>query len=213
MRTLIFVSLTLCASLAFAQRQRDVSQQQDAEDRILEAQTEGTANAVRPGDDDLTCEALQTEMIALAQQLQTGVQGFGLQAQADLARAEEAQQEVEAQVAEPRRGRIFGQAVRGLATGMIPGADRANAAAQQAASIAQAAEAQRQTEQNLERISALEDNIAGSASPTMRGERVLELARERNCAWMQEGGGAPPGFPPGGPPPGALPPGIPPPAR
>ena len=90
--------------------------------------------------------------------------------------------------------------MRGLATGMIPGADRANAAAQQAASIAQAAEAQRQTEQNLERISALEENIAGLAGPAMRGERVLELARARNCAWMQEGGGAPPGFPPGGPP-------------
>jgi hypothetical protein len=212
MRTLVFVSLALCASVAFAQRQRDLSRQQAAEDQILAAQAEATANAVRPGDESLSCEALQTEMISLAQQMQPSVQGVGAQAAADFTRLQEAQQEAEAQTAQQRRGgRIFGQAVRGMATGMIPGADRANAAAQQAQSIAQAAEAQRQTQENLDRISGLSESVAGLAGPAMRGQRVLELAGARNCAWLQEGGDGPPGaFPPGaGPPPGAVPPGIP----
>ncbi len=204
MRTLVLVSLTFATSIAWAQRQRvpDVSPQQDAEQQLLAAQAEATASAVRAGDEDLSCEALQTEMMTIAQSMQSGVQPFAQQATADLAQAQEAQQAAEAQARQTRPR--FGQMVRGLATGVVPGADRASAAAQQAESIAQAEQAQAQTNANLERINALSGNVAAMAGPAMRGERVLELARTRECAWLQEGGPLPGALPPAATAPPAL---------
>jgi hypothetical protein len=192
----------LGASVASAQQPAD-TRLEDAAQRALDAQAAGEANAARPGDENLSCEALQTEMISIAQaiQQQPSLQGFAAQAQTDLAAAQEAQQAAEGETA--RRPR-FGQVMRGFATGVVPGADRAGAAAQQAAAIAQAEEAQRQTNENLERIAGIADGAAAMAGPAMRGERVLELARARDCAWMKEGGLPPPGaFPPGAAPPPA----------
>lgn len=77
--------------------------------------------------------------------------------------------------------------MRGLATGVGPGADRAAAAAQQAAAIAQAAEAQRQTNENLERIAGVAEGAAAVAGPAMRVERVLELARARELRLLLDG--------------------------
>jgi hypothetical protein len=201
MRTLLVLSLLLGASTVAAQPPTD-TRLEGATQRALDAQATAAANAARPGDENLSCEALQTEMVSIAQAIrqQPSLQGFAAQAQTDLAAAQEAQQAAEEQTARARPR--FGQALRGFATGVVPGADRAAAAAQQATAIAQAEEAQRQTNQNLERIAGIADGAAAAAGPTMRGERVLELARARDCAWLKEGGVPPPGaFPPGAVPP------------
>jgi hypothetical protein len=204
MRTLV-LALAFSASIASAQQGRDVSAQQDAEQQLLAAQAEAAANAVRPGDEDLSCEALQTEMMAIAQSMQSSMQGFSQQAAADLAQVQQAQQTAEQQAAQARPR--AGQMIRGMATGVVPGMDRAAAAAQQAESIAQAQQAQAQTNANLERMNALSGNAAAMAGPTARGERVLELAETRNCAWLEEGGPPPGAFPPGAVPPGSPTPG------
>jgi hypothetical protein len=161
--------------------------------RMLEAQAAATADATRPGDEDLSCEALQAEMVSIGETLQQepALQSAAAQAEADLAKIQEAQQAAEAQ-ARASRPR-FGQMVRGMAAGVVPGMDRAGAAAQQAAAMAQAQQAQAQTNENLARIAALSAGAAASAGPAMRGQRVFELAQARNCAWAQEaGGGVPP---------------------
>jgi hypothetical protein len=160
--------------------------------QLLAAQAAAQASASRPGDDALSCEALQAEMVSIAQAMQQdpALQSMAVQAQADLAKMQEAQQgaEAQAQASGPR----FGQMVRGMAAGVIPGADRANAAAQQAAAAAQAQQAQAQASENLQRMSAMSQGAAALAGPAMRGQRVIELAQARSCAWLQEGGGAPP---------------------
>jgi hypothetical protein len=71
----------------------------------------------------------------------------------------------------------------------------------------------------VQRVADMGAQAAAMAGPAMRGERVLELAKARDCAWAKEGGGMPAGavpgaippgaFPPGAVPPGALPPGAP----
>jgi hypothetical protein len=194
------LALALGVSIASAQQPGDTSSQQDAAEQLEAAQAEARANAVRPGDEDLSCEALQTELMAMAQSMQPGVQAFGQQAAADLAEVQTAQQAAEEAAARSRPR--FGQMMRGMATGVVPGMDRASAAAQQAESIARAGEAQAETNANLEQINALAAEATAMAGPVARGERVLELAKTRNCAWLEEGGAGMPGaFPPGAVPP------------
>ena len=201
MRVVLFVSLVLLSAAASAQ---NVDRRLEAAGQSLaEAQTQGEASAARPGDEDLSCEALQAEMVAIAQSPEMqGLGGFAQQAQTDFAAVQEAQAATEE--AGRSRPRLFRQMVQGAATGVVPGLGRGAAAAQQAAAAAQAAQAAAQTSANLERVAALGEQAALLAGPAMRGQRVIELAHARNCAWIQEGG-----MPPGGPPPGAVPPGFP----
>jgi hypothetical protein len=197
------VSLASFASMVSAQQPVD-ARLEDAAQQLADAEAEAAANAKRPGDEDLSCEALQAEMVSISQTMQPLLEGPAQQFASDLSKLEEAQAAAEAQApsARPR----FGQMVRGLATGAVPGMDRANAAAQQAQSIAQAEQARADTNENLERVAALSEGTAAIAGPAMRGQRVLELAEARNCAWLQEGGVPPGAFPPGSvPPDGAVP--------
>jgi hypothetical protein len=180
-------------------------------EQLAAAEAAAQANAVRPGDEALSCEALQAEMVAIVQspEMQAFVQTAGPQAQAQLAQLNAAQAEQEA--AASSRPRLGGQIARGLAVGVVPGLQQANAQAQQAASIAQAAEAQAQAEQNQRAALALGSQAATLAGPAMRGQRVIELAQARDCAFLKEGGMPPGALPPGAVPPGGLPPGFAPP--
>ncbi len=167
---------------------------------------------MRPGDEELSCEALQAEMVAIAQSPEIqGLAAFGQQAQADLAAAQQAQ--AAAAQSQRARPRMFRQMVQGAASGVVPGLDRGAAAVQQAAAMAQASQAAAQTNANLERLAAIGEQSALMAGPALRGQRVIELAHARNCAWIQAGGmppgAVPPGIPAGAVPPGAVPPGIP----
>ncbi len=198
-------SLVLClaCSVGSALAQETAPSADALQQQLLEAQAAAEAGAARPGDEDLSCEALQAEMVSIAQAMgqDPALQSMAAQAQADLAKIQDGQQAAEAQAqgARPR----FGQMVRGLATGVVPGADRANAAAQQAAAIAQAQQAQARANENQQRIATMSQGAAALAGPAMRGQRVFELAEARSCAWLQEGGGAAPGgFAPGAPPSG-----------
>jgi hypothetical protein len=208
MRTLLLVPFVLASFGVLAQNDDIAAQQQALADQLAAAQAAAEANAVRPGDEDLSCEALQAEIVAIAQspEMQAFAQSAGAQAQADLAVINEAQAAQQA-AAESRPG-VFRQMVRGAATGVVPGLGQATAQAQQAEAIAQNARMQEQTRQNQQAMLALGGQAAAMAAPAMRGQRVFELAQARDCAWVKEGGLPPGGLPPGALPPGALPPGA-----
>ena len=203
MTALRYVALILGAGIAYAQGPADVSPQRDAAQQLAEAQAAAAANAARPGDQDLSCDALQAELVTTAQS--TEMQGFaqsaGQQAEADLA-AVDAAQKAEQEEAGRSRPR-FGQMMRGMATGMVPGADRGAAAAQQAAAMAQAAAAQARGAERLAQMNATAGQAAGMAGSAMRGVRLIELGRAKNCDWAQDAGV----------PPGAIPPTTPAPSR
>lgn len=201
MRVVLFVSLVLVFATASAQ---DANQRLEAAGQALvEAQAQAEANAVRPGDEELGCEALQAELMAIVQSPEMqGLGGFAQQAQGDFAAVQEAQ--AAAEEAARSRPRMFRQMVQGAASGVVPGLGRGAAAAQQAAAAAQAAQMAAQTNANLERAAAIGEQAALATGPAMRGQRVMELAHARNCEWIQEGG-----MPPGALPPGAAPAGVP----
>lgn len=194
MRASLLLCLACSVGTAVAQEPTEPAPPAEAmQQQLLDAKAAAEAGATRPGDEDLSCEALQAEIVSIAQAMQQdpAMQSMATQAQADLAKIQEAQQaaEAEGRSSRPR----LGQMVRGMATGVVPGMDRANAAAQQAAAMAQAQQAQAQAKQNLERMATMSQGAAALAGPAMRGQRVFELAQARNCAWLQEAGaGAPP---------------------
>jgi hypothetical protein len=193
MRTVLLAPFLLTAFTATAQNDDLAAQQQALADQIAAAQAAAEANASRPGDENLSCEALQAEMVAIAQspEMQAFAQSAGAQAQSQLAQINEAQAAQQA-VAESRP-RLFRQMVQGAASGVVPGLGQASAQAQQAQAIAQNAQVQEQTRQNQQAILALGGQVTTIAGPAMRGQRVTELAQARDCAWMKEGGGLPPG--------------------
>jgi hypothetical protein len=208
MKTVLLVPFVFSTFTAAAQNDL-AAQQQALADQIAAAQAAGEANASRPGDESLSCEALQAELVAIAQspEMQAFVQTAGAQAQSQLDQLNEAQ--AAQQAAAGPRPRLFRQMVQGAASGVVPGLGQAAARAQQAESIAQNAAVQQQTLQNQQAILALGGQTAAMAGPAMRGQRVMELAQARDCAWVKEGGALPPGaLPPGALPPGALPPGA-----
>ena len=214
MRTVLLVPFLSVALAAAAQNDNLATQGQGLADQITAAQAAAEANAVRPGDENLSCEALQAEMGAIAQspEMLAFAQSAGGQAQANMAQISAAQ--AAQQAAAASRPGMARQIAQGVVSGVVPGVGNAAAQAQQAAAMAQAAQQQQQTLQNQQAILGLGGQIANIAGPAMRGQRVYELAQARDCAWSKDGGGLPPGaappgaFPPGALPPGALPPGA-----
>ncbi|HEX5049570.1 MAG TPA: hypothetical protein VFX89_20830 [Gammaproteobacteria bacterium] len=64
MRAFLLLASAFALSPAGAQSPADQAQQ--APQKILDAQARGAASVVRPGDDKMTCEALQAEVFAIA---------------------------------------------------------------------------------------------------------------------------------------------------
>jgi len=211
-KTMRIVLLVLFVSIAFAvsaQRGDSAAQQQALADQIEAAQAAAEANASRPGDESLSCEALQGEMATISQspEMHAFTQTAGAQAQANMAQISAAQAAQQA-AAQARPG-MARQIAQGVVSGVVPGVGQASAQAQQAAAIAQNAQLQQQALENQQAILGLGGQISTLIGPAMRGQRVFELAQARDCAWAKEGGGLPPGaLPPGALPPGALPPGA-----
>ena len=209
MRIVLLVPFVSAAFAASAQDDNLAAQQQALADQITAAQAAAEANASRPGDENLSCEALQAEMVAIAQspEMQAFTQTAGAQAQANMAQISAAQ--AAQQAAAGSRPGLARQIAQGVVSGVVPGVGQAQAQAQQAAAMAQNAQLQEQTRQNQQAILGLGGQLSSLAGPAMRGQRVFELAQTRDCAWLKEGGGLPPGaLPPGALPPGALPPGA-----
>jgi hypothetical protein len=133
------------------------------------------ASARQPGDENLTCDALQDQMIASVNTpaVKSIVAKQGAQAQAQMdklnaARSNESKASVAAQVAQ------------GFAASLVPGfgaSQMAAAATQAQAQMAQAAVNQQQMIANMQELMTIMPQM-------MRGQRLYELASAKKCAWI-----------------------------
>jgi hypothetical protein len=161
-RHVVLGSVLLAAS-AVAQ---DASQYQKLADAMERAQRE----AVRAGDENLDCAALEQQLVAAvnAPSVQDHVARSGDQAQRDMARTR------------PDTGRMTGQAAMTAFASLVPG----GAWAGLAASMGQAAGMQAQAAQNVQQRMQQSNEMVAILPQMLRGQRVIELAQARTCEWL-----------------------------
>jgi hypothetical protein len=156
-----------------------------ANPQAMLAQLESAQAAARqPGDEKLSCDELQTQMAAAANDpaVAAHVAQAGAAAQQDVA----ALQAGQARLAAP-----LGGAIAGAAGALIPGGDMAAIAAQ----AAQAQAMQAQAAQRMQSHTLLAQQSAAMMPQLMRGQRLVELAVVKQCAWATGAGAAPIGVP------------------
>lgn len=143
-------------------------------DDLQSALEKATAGADRPGDGSLSCEALEGELVAVAKApaLQSYITKMGAVAQEKIDAMNAASRAMAAQTAMT----IFSSIVPGGAW-----VGQAAAAAQLPAQQALAARNLQQTIQQAQELIPIMPQL-------MRGQRVLELAQARNCAWVRQQG-------------------------
>jgi hypothetical protein len=145
---------------------QDASQYQKLADAMERAQRE----AVRAGDEQLDCAALEQQLVAAvnAPAVQDYVARSGDPAQRDTAQVR------------PDPGRMTGQAAMTAFSSLVPG----GAWAGLAASMGQAAGMQAQTAQNVQQRMQQSNDMVAILPQMLRGQRVIELAQARQCAWL-----------------------------
>ena len=167
--SMLALSAALALQPAFAQTPEELQARMDA------AMAAAQAQASRPGDEALTCDQLQAEIFANAQnpeyQAQMAAMGQSAQDMSDQAQ----------RARENARGQIAGSMAMGFIGSFIPGAGYAQMLAQRA----QAAEMQEQAQANQAQIAGMMANVEASMPYVMRGQRLYELARTQQCAFVQ----------------------------
>jgi hypothetical protein len=137
---------------------------------MAKAMEKAQAEANRPGDEKLTCDQLQQQMVAIAQDpaFLAYVQAAGVQAQKDLAQMQVPQSEIAAKTAAT------------MAASMVPGAAMGQV-------MASAAENQAKAAQSAARVQSRMDQgqqMMAFMPMLMRGQRLVELAAVRKCDWI-----------------------------
>lgn len=167
--SMLALSAALALQPAFAQTPEELQARMDA------AMAAAQAQAAQPGDEALTCDQLQAEIFANAQnpeyQAQMAAMGQSAQDMSDQAQ----------RARENARGQIAGNMAMGFISSFIPGAGYAQMLAQRA----QAAEMQEQAQANQAQIGGMIANMEASMPYVMRGQRLYELAQAQQCAFMQ----------------------------
>lgn len=146
---------------------------QQAESMYSELQTAmeaAEAQAKRPGDEKLSCETLESELVAVANQpaVQSYVAKSGAAAQEQMKAINKA-----SNTASQRALTIF--------SSVVPGGAWAGLAAGMAQGTAQ----QAQTAANVQQRMAQAKETIGIMPHIMRGQRLIELAQARKCAWIE----------------------------
>lgn len=148
----------------------------DAGASLEQAMAQGQAEAARPGDEQLTCDAIQAEMASTMTDpsVRAELDEMGVTAQAQQQRAQE------------QRSQMTGMITTGIVTGIIgsfiPGAGYAQALAMQA----QARQQQAQAEVGMQENAAMMGNMEAIMPQMMRGQRLYELAEAQECAFIEE---------------------------
>lgn len=130
------------------------------------------AGAARPGDEQLTCDALQEQLVAIVQdpELQADMQAAGAAAMEDLAQTQVS------------GGTVAAKAAATLIASMVPGAAMghmaASAAENQALGAAGAA--------RMESMMAMRQQMMSHMAEIMRGQRLIELAHAKQCEWAAD---------------------------
>lgn len=179
------VTSVLVAAIGASTAAQDPMQQYE---KLQAAMTAAQAKASRPGDVDLGCDGLQSELVASVNDpaVKSTAERLG-------AWSQEKQRELEAGTA-AAKGRIAAQMAMGLASSLgsmfVPGfgmiAGQAQAAAQRAQAAQMAAEAQR----NVAQIQEMSNAMIPILPQLMRGQHLMQLASAKKCEWaagMQAG--------------------------
>lgn len=173
MRALLLSSaLAMCLAFAPAAAAQNYEAMANLEQSMAAAQ----AQAVRDGDEQLTCDQLQTEMTTTMTDpaVQSAVAANGADAQAQMDRMNEARGQ--------QRANIAASTFMGIASSFIPGMGYAQMATQQA----QAAQYQHQAQQNMQQMQVMMERMLPIMPQMMRGQRVYELAQAQQCAFLQQ---------------------------
>jgi hypothetical protein len=167
---------TLALSLAFAAPLAAAQEgYEDTAARLEQSMADAQAQAQRPGDEDLACEQLESEMTTLMRDpaMQAFLAEQGAYSEEQLARMNAARGRARAQMGVG----LF----LGIASGFVPGLGYAQMAQQQM----QAAQAQRDAEANMAQMTAMADRMTPIMPQMMRGQRVHDLAQAKQCAFVQ----------------------------
>ncbi len=166
----------LALSLALPLQPAAAQAPEDMMARMEAAQAEAQAQAVRPGDEALSCDALQAEMVATMQDpaVQAHMAQSGAWAQGQLDAAGEARSQM--------MGQMSVNIFLGLASSFIPGAGFAQMAAQRAMAAGQ----QAQADQHMAGMMQQAEGAMTIMPQLMRGQRLYELGQAKQCAFVQE---------------------------
>jgi|CXWL01.1.fsa_nt_gi hypothetical protein len=159
-------------ALAQSGQQRMEAAGASFEDSMAAAQ----AVAARPGDELLTCEAIQAEMVATMSDpaMQSQIAELGANAEAQQQRSQEQQ--------DMMRGMMMTGVVTSVIGSFVPGAGYAQSLAMQAQAQRAQAQADAGMGENAEMLASMEQMMP----QMMRGQRLYELAQAQECAFLQE---------------------------
>jgi hypothetical protein len=146
---------------------------------MAKAMEKAQADANQPGDERLTCDQLQQQLIAVAQDpaLLAYVQAAGLVAEKEMAQMQVPQSEIAAKSAAT------------MVASMVPGAAMGQMMASAAENQAKAAQGAARVQAKM----AQGQQMMAFMPKLMRGQRLMELAVVRKCEWATGlGAGVPP---------------------
>jgi len=177
-QSIAFVMTLLTASaLSYGQTLPPVGAQ-DYE-AMAKAMEKAQAEASQPGDERLTCDQLQQQLVAVAQDpaFLAYVQAAGVAAEKEMAQLQVPQSEIAAKSAAT------------MVASMVPGAAMSHM-------MANAAENQAKVVQGVARVQARMaegQQMMAFMPKLLRGQRLMELATVRKCEWATGlGAGVPP---------------------
>lgn len=136
------------------------------------------AASARPGDEQMTCDQLQAEMMTVMNDpaMQANIAQMGASAQAQMDRAQSA------------RSQGMGMGMAGMGMGFLSAFVPGLGFAQQAMMMNQARQAQQQANQATAERQVMMANTQEIMPQMMRGQRLYELAQAQSCAFLQQQG-------------------------
>jgi hypothetical protein len=142
---------------------------------MMQGMQEATAAAGRPGDDKLTCEQLEEQLVAVVQdpELVAHIESAG-------ASAQKQQDAIEKGV----KGQVAMQSLRTVLMSFIPGGAYGGMASAQSQAMNQG----RQGMASMKDKMAQAQKMQALMPKLMRGQRVVELASGKQCEWAAGSG-------------------------
>ena len=136
---------------------------------MMQAMEKAQSEASKPGDDKLSCEQLQEQLIAVTQdpEFQAHVESASASAQRDRAAMNAA------------AGQTAVQSLRTALMALVPGGAMAGMASAQADAQAQGAQAADRVRSRMDQAK----QLTALMPKLMRGQRVFELAAAKKCDW------------------------------
>jgi hypothetical protein len=162
--TILVLALIAVAAVAHGQDYQAMAQ----------AMEKAQADAAKPGDDKLTCEQLEEQLVAVTQD-----PAFQAHVEAAGAEAQQKQAAIEA-----GKSQMAMQKLRTVMMAMVPGAAMPGMAAAQAQAQAQGANATKQVADRMQQA----QRMMALMPMVMRGQRVVELASAKKCEWAEAAG-------------------------